>query len=100
MCEWLQSLHVWLCAAPLVIAQQQARAARPPPLCPPACPLIPLAAAAQAHKTSALEYALQTWVIPVSIIVSLVGIWASVYHLLTRWVASGESKGCWGCNAI
>lgn len=31
---------------------------------------------------------------------SILGIWASVYHLVSRWTQTGGAAGSWGCNAL
>ena len=38
-------------------------------------------------------------VIPVSVIMSLLGVWASLYHMVDKW-AFPEHGGSWGCNLI
>ncbi|KAL4427343.1 hypothetical protein ABPG77_003252 [Micractinium sp. CCAP 211/92] len=50
-------------------------------------------------KITALEYTLSTWVIPVSITLSLLGCWASLYHMALKWSAA-DRNGSWGCNLL
>ncbi|KAL4440260.1 hypothetical protein ABPG75_003261 [Micractinium tetrahymenae] len=50
-------------------------------------------------KITALEYTLSTWVIPVSIALSLLGCWASLYHMAMKWSAA-DHNGSWGCNLL
>ena len=38
-------------------------------------------------------------VVPVSIGMSLMGAWASMYHLVAKW-ESAEHGGAWGCNLL
>lgn len=39
-------------------------------------------------------------VIPVSIIISILGCWASLYHLALKWAGSADRGGSWGCNLL
>lgn len=43
--------------------------------------------------------ACSTWVIPVSITLSLLGCWASLYHMAMKWSAA-DHNGSWGCNLL
>ena len=53
----------------------------------------------QSSKLTALEYTLSSWVVPVSIIMSLLGCWASGYHLVAKWTSVAHG-GSWGCNLL
>ncbi|KAI3431554.1 hypothetical protein D9Q98_004603 [Chlorella vulgaris] len=51
------------------------------------------------NQITALEYTLSTWVIPVSVCISLLGCWACLYHLVDKW-NSIDRGGSWGCNLL
>jgi hypothetical protein len=53
----------------------------------------------QSNQITALEYTLSTWVIPVSVCISLLGCWACLYHLVDKW-NSIDRGGSWGCNLL
>ncbi|PSC67659.1 methyltransferase type 11 isoform A [Micractinium conductrix] len=44
------------------------------------------------NRITALEYTLCTWVIPVSIIISILGCWASLYHLALNVMAAPADR--------
>ncbi|KAI7837872.1 hypothetical protein COHA_008359 [Chlorella ohadii] len=51
------------------------------------------------NKLTALEYTLSSWVVPVSVIMSLLGCWASGYQLFAKWNSAAHG-GSWGCNLL
>ncbi|EFN52920.1 hypothetical protein CHLNCDRAFT_138505 [Chlorella variabilis] len=52
-----------------------------------------------ANQITALEYTLSTWVIPVSIVMSLMGCWACLYQMVLKW-NSVHHGGSWVCNLV